>query len=232
MTVRKPPRANTPAANPPAAAAAPADADKALRGDAGRPVKRDARGTTIRIRAAARRLFLERGYGNTSMDAVAAAAPVSKRTLYQHYPSKADLFGAVISEVWSHFTSGPILPETTQEDPRQVLRTFVARLCTHWEQPDVIPILRLIIAEAPRFPELSDALARTSKEPTLRSLTAYLERLRAAGQLPGDCDTGLAATQFLGAIKEPLFWPRVLGGPIAFSVSAVTDRAIADILRT
>ncbi|MFG1409730.1 TetR/AcrR family transcriptional regulator [Xanthobacter sp. VTT E-85241] len=192
---------------------------------------RDPRGTGRRIRAAARRLFLERGYGNTSMDAVAAAAPASKRTLYQHYPSKAELFGAVIAEVWAHFIRGPDLPDTAEEDPRFVLREFVARMCVHWDQPDVIPILRLIIAEAPRFPELSEAFARTGKEPTLRKLTAYLEMLRDAGKLPAGLDTSLAAAQFLGAIKEPLFWPRVLASPIRFSIEAVTDRAIAEILR-
>ncbi len=192
---------------------------------------RDPRGAGRRIRAAARRLFLERGYGNTSMDAVAAAAPASKRTLYQHYPSKAELFGAVIAEVWAHFIGGPDLPDTAEEDPRFVLREFVARMCVHWDQPDVIPILRLIIAEAPRFPELSEAFARTGKEPTLRKLTAYLEMLRDAGKLPAGLDTSLAAAQFLGAIKEPLFWPRVLGSPIRFSIDTVTDRAIAEILR-
>lgn len=192
---------------------------------------RDPRGTGRRIRSAARRLFLERGYGNTSMDAVAAAAPASKRTLYQHYPSKAELFGAIIAEVWAHFVGGPDLPDTAEEDPRLVLREFVARMCVHWDQPDVIPILRLIIAEAPRFPELSEALSRTGKEPTQRKLTAYLEMLREAGKLPARLDTGLAAAQFLGAIKEPLFWPRLLGSPIRFSIDTVTDRAIAEILR-
>ena len=44
------------------------------------------------ISAAARAVFLERGYAGASMDAVTAAAGVSKQTLYSYFPSKALLF--------------------------------------------------------------------------------------------------------------------------------------------
>lgn len=192
--------------------------------------RRDTRGTAARIRAAARRLFVEKGYEATSMDAVAAAAPVSKRTLYQHFPGKAELFGAVIEEAWSHLTRAPLLPQDTSGDPRAVLRTYVGRLAEHWDRPDVIPLLRLVIAEAPRFPELSQAYFAAGKEPAVKGLSAYLAALAAAGQLRPERDPQLAAAQFLGAIKEPLFWPRVLGVPVAFDPAEAVERAIDAVL--
>lgn len=164
------------------------------------------------------------------MDVVAAAAPVSKRTLYQHFPSKADLFGAVIDEAWSHFTRAPLIPSAATGDPRAVLKAYVGRLTEHWARPDVIPLLRLVIAEAPRFPELSQAYFAAGKEPAVKGLSAYLATLVAEGRLPAGVDPQLAAAQFLGAIKEPLFWPRVLGVPVAFDAAEAVERAIDGIL--
>lgn len=198
--------------------------------DGGGPAP-DRRGAAARIRRAARALFLEKGYEGTSMDAVAAAAPVSKRTLYHHFASKADLFAAVIAEAWSHLTRTPLLPDDAEGDPRQVLTAYVHRLQAHWERPDVIPLLRLVIAEAPRFPELSQAYFAAGKEPAVKGLSAYFAALAARGRLSPGLDPTLAAAQFLGAIKEPLFWPRVLGVPVAFSAAAAVDRAIGAVLR-
>ena len=50
----------------------------------------------VDILEAARNEFLETGFRDTSMDRVAERAQVSKRTVYNHFPSKEVLFGAVI----------------------------------------------------------------------------------------------------------------------------------------
>ena len=191
----------------------------------------DRRGAIARIRKAACALFLERGYEGTAMDAVAAAAPVSKRTLYHHFSGKAALFAAVVDEAWAHLNRSPPLPADAAGDPAEVLRGFVVRLTEHWERPDVIPLLRLVIAEAPRFPELSEAYFAAGKEPVLKGLTSYFTALAAQSRLAPGLEPGLAALQFLGAIKEPLFWPRVLGVPVTAPLDAVVGRAIAGVLR-
>ncbi|MFG1477085.1 TetR/AcrR family transcriptional regulator [Xanthobacter sp. V4C-4] len=214
------PLVDKPAANPPAADHHAADSPAA-----------DRRGARARILKAAHALFLEKGYEGTAMDAVATAAPVSKRTLYHHFASKADLFAAVIDEAWSHFTRAPLLPaDVAADDPRRVLAAYVQGLTAHWDRPDVIPLLRLVIAEAPRFPELSNAYFAAGKEPAVKGLAAYFTLLAAAGRLSPGLDPTLAAAQFLGAIKEPLFWPRVLGVPVAFSAEVAVERAIAALL--
>ncbi|MCY1144217.1 helix-turn-helix domain containing protein [Actinoplanes sp. Pm04-4] len=51
-----------------------------------------------RILAAAESLFRANGIGATGMDLVAASAPVSKRTLYKHFPDKASLVAAYLTE--------------------------------------------------------------------------------------------------------------------------------------
>src|SRR5215475_4527475 len=49
----------------------------------------------LAVLKAALRLFLEQGFGATSMDAIARAAGVSKATLYAHVKSKEELFAAI-----------------------------------------------------------------------------------------------------------------------------------------
>ena len=44
--------------------------------------------------------FREHGFNGTSMDRVAAAADVSKRTVYNHFPSKEELFEAILLLMW------------------------------------------------------------------------------------------------------------------------------------
>jgi AcrR family transcriptional regulator len=62
----------------------------------GRPKKEDEGRVAARVLEAATKLFLEAGFVDTSMDRVAAEAGCSKRTLYSRFPSKSDLFKAVL----------------------------------------------------------------------------------------------------------------------------------------
>jgi AcrR family transcriptional regulator len=63
------------------------------------PVREEsARRTRAAIRAAARAEFLQVGYVSTTVRRVAAAAGVAERTLYAAYPSKLDLFRAVLDD--------------------------------------------------------------------------------------------------------------------------------------
>lgn len=176
------------------------------------------------IVAAARELFLAQGYGATSMDAVARAAPVSKRTLYNHFESKQALFLAVLRSSWETLAEGPSVG--AGDDVRETLRRYVARLEAHWRHPDVLPFLRLLIAEGMRFSELSDIYYRAGKAPAVAELAGYFDGKADALGLSAEA----RAVQFLGMIKEALFWPRVLGFPAAKDRDAVIDAAISRIL--
>ena len=58
------------------------------------------------ILAAAKRMFLESGFGAVSMDAIAREAGVSKATVYAHFAGKEELFGAVIGRECEHYFAG------------------------------------------------------------------------------------------------------------------------------
>ncbi|WP_236795730.1 TetR/AcrR family transcriptional regulator [Amycolatopsis sp. GM8] len=84
-------------------------------------IRRSGRGGRERVLAAARKLFANQGINATTMEEVAAAAPVSKRTLYAHFPAKDDLVLAQLEDlVGAGATMHAVL---TEEDipPRQRL---------------------------------------------------------------------------------------------------------------
>ena len=195
------------------------------RGDpAGEPPASGRADKRAQIVAAAREQFLAQGYGATSMDAVARAAPVSKRTLYNHFESKQALFLAVLRISWANLGEAPAVG--CSDDVRETLRGYVGRLEAHWRHPDVLPFLRLLIAEGTRFPELSDLYYQAGKAPAVKELAGYFEGKPDALGLSAEA----RAMQFLGMIKEALFWPQVLGFPPATDREAVIDAAISRIL--
>lgn len=108
------------------------------------------------IVAAAMDVFAERGFAAAKLEEVAARAGVSKGTLYLYFPSKDELFKAVIraailpnlqqAEALVAAAGGPCFPVLER------LLRMVARLIATTRMA-VIP--RLVIAEAGNFPELA-----------------------------------------------------------------------------
>src|SRR5262245_22838063 len=116
--------------------------------------------TREQIRAAARRLFLQHGFAGTSTDAIMEAAGISStEPLYRHYPSKEDLF----VDVLKHFTlQQPHTVEALSQVPvphdlhalRQGLLTVAREILSIMIQPEYIALLRMVIAETARFPQI------------------------------------------------------------------------------
>ena len=104
---------------------------------------------------AATDLFLREGYGTTSLEAVAAAAGVSKRTLYARFAGKAALLQMVVARLVTNWLpafdaeigQGGGLRDTLLGSARVMLATALT--------PQALGLYRLIIAEIGRFPELA-----------------------------------------------------------------------------
>ncbi len=147
--------------------------------------KRDA------IHAAAERLFLRSGFEGASMDAIALEARVSKQTLYRYYQSKETLFVAVLSQLaLHHLSESPWLSlRKTPMDSRQILEQALTRwaqeMIQQLMQPTYLGLLRLLIAELPRFPQLSALFTQAIPQ----SGGAYLKDL-----LTSACEHGIIET--------------------------------------
>jgi TetR/AcrR family transcriptional regulator, mexJK operon transcriptional repressor len=178
------------------------------------------------IAAAALRLFLREGYERTSVDAIAAEAGVSKRTIYNRYGDKENLFLSVLRDTYAAMmtTFRAIADQHLGEvtDVEQDLTAF-ARETAHTltTAPDRIALVRLILAEAPYFPELIRAEAGPL---TMHGVVAgHLARLAAAGRLA--ITDPAEATDHLLALTLNQINTRTLFGVVAIS-DAEIDRVV------
>lgn len=145
----------------------------------------------------AMQVFLANGYAATSMDKVAAAAKVSKATVYSHFQDKERLFTALIERLSCKkelFRRQQLQPD---RDPATFLKSFaLAMLQNVAEDPQVLTFLRIIIGESGRFPELARAFVTSIEKPTLAMLTEYFTA-HPELNLP---DPEVAARAFIGTL--------------------------------
>ena len=134
------------------------------------------------LREAAETVFLNKGYAAAHMDDVAQAAGMSKRTLYQIFPSKAALFEAVVESYLA-----PLRIDTAAlEDEPDIATALTATLeaaARHLLAPRQSGILRLVIAEVNRSPELADAFHRAGPGCGASSLERLIAAEAAKGRL-------------------------------------------------
>ncbi len=181
------------------------------------------------IKEAATRLFLEKGYDGTSMDEIAAAARVSKQTIYTHFAGKERLFAELVlgnagrvdafaDEVGRTFREAGGL----EDGLRRVARTYAAFVI----RPEVLQLRRLVLAEAARFPELARTYYERVPERVYLILAALFKELAGGGRLTVP-DPVLAAQQFAWLVLGiPL--DRGLFLPAAEAGGAVDVQRIAD----
>ena len=143
------------------------------------------------IVAAARKVFTTHGYLGTSMDAVAAEAGASKRTVYQYFADKEELFATVVLETVDrgyeffrpHILS---LAEAEADSLEDALRWHARMTLTGIMNPEVLQMRRLVMAEADRFPEVGREYFERSWARTTGLLAQTLRRLTDRGLLKVD----------------------------------------------
>lgn len=177
---------------------------------------RRAQKTRERLRAAAHRLFLQQGYLATSIDAILAEAGISsKETLYRHYANKEALF----VDVLSHLTmEQPEFSEklATLPPPRDLpsldhtLKLLSREILSMMSQPGYLPLVRMIIAEVPRFPQLGTLFFSTVTQRGLAIITAQLRAARER-KLIADIDFDAVAHTLLGGLLTYVIISFVLG---------------------
>ncbi|MDX3659929.1 TetR/AcrR family transcriptional regulator [Streptomyces sp. ID05-26A] len=178
---------------------------------------------------AATGLFLESGYDKTSLARIADAAGVSKATLFKQFPTKAELFDAIVTDYW-RTDEGALTPKPG--DPRKGLTALGNRYVALLTRPGMVALFRIVIAEAPRFPELGQTQFKLGKQPFFDAVRDYLAAEHEAGTLSVE-DPILTATQFLGMISNFAFWPRMLlvnWAPTEKAVAHSVDEAVQTVL--
>jgi len=171
---------------------------------AGRPTREQAAQRHTELLSHALNMFLERGYEQTTIEAIAAAVRMTKRTVYGRYANKAALFRAAVQQAIERW----IMPEQSlrsletgdlEETLLAVARMRVAHLIT----PEGLRLQRIINAESYRFPEIFTAAYEQATMPVIRFLAQLLRRHRATGEI-SVTNPRMAAAVFLSM---------VVGGP-------------------
>jgi TetR/AcrR family transcriptional repressor of mexJK operon len=157
------------------------------------------------ILTAARELFIQHGFGSTSMDAIAVAANVSKQTLYRYYQHKEALFIATMQHMVFELTTTTMfakLRETPIENLPQLehaLLTWARVMLEHIMQPDYVALVRVLIAEIPRFPSLGLLFFSVLPQEGGSLVKALLERALAQGVI-ASVDLEAAIQLFVGSL--------------------------------
>jgi AcrR family transcriptional regulator len=184
----------------------------ARRGRGGRPAASRAGEVDARIMQAATTSFLERGFEATSFDQVALSAKAGKASLYARYPTKEALFAAVVRINVDRALAPAASIDMSLPLPER-LRQVGHSIMIHWLAPMPIALMRIMIAAAPRMPDLVSEMDRVG---WLVAMSRVSDAIT-GGQTIGHGSTNAvaaAAAEFI----ELVFVPHAMQAMLGFDV--------------
>ncbi|MFE7509114.1 TetR/AcrR family transcriptional regulator [Promicromonospora sp. NPDC057488] len=132
----------------------------------GRPRREDADARRAEIIEAAVRLFAERGFAGTTIEAVALAVGATKRTVYRHFTDKTGLFFAAVERLHAH--ERPAVHDGAD------LEEVAARMVHILHGDDAVTLHRLVIAESRQLPQLAAMFYERGPARSIEVLAASL----------------------------------------------------------
>lgn len=200
-------------------------------------ISKRAQETRERLRRAARRLFLRQGYQATSVEAILAEAGVSsKETFYRHYANKEALFADVLSQLTME-QPGFVQRLSALPQPhdlpslREALTLLAHEIVAMIVQPGYLPLVRMILTESSRFPQLGVLFFSTV---TQRGIAHIMTILRTARErdVIADLDLEAVTRALLGGLVGTVLMSAVLGGQLEQPlIIERVDAVVAVIMR-
>jgi TetR/AcrR family transcriptional regulator, regulator of autoinduction and epiphytic fitness len=151
--------------------------------------------------------FRTAGYEATSMDRIATRAGVSKRTVYNHFPSKEALFAEILHQLWTAAVGGEALAYQADRPLREQLLELIAQKFRLLNDEAFVSLARVAIAAGIHSPERARDMVERMNERE-EGLTTWIRAAAAAGQLNVQ-DPVFASHQLQGLIKGFAFWPQI-----------------------
>ncbi|WP_052223465.1 TetR/AcrR family transcriptional regulator [Novosphingobium malaysiense] len=159
-------------------------AGRRKRNRAGRPTAEELERRKSRVMEVATEMFVHQGFAATTLLDIAKQAGVATRTLYQHFGDKEALFREVIFARDAAVVDAPVLQ--AGEDLKSALRRVAAYSYEVALRPKSIELMRLMIAESARFPEMMGKVANTIFSRFKANVAAVFRQLADAGLIPQD----------------------------------------------
>ncbi len=154
--------------------------------------------------------FLSAGYEATSMDRIAASAQVSKRTVYNHFPSKEALFVAILERLWDSTRAGEVPAYRPEQPLRGQLVELLMRKLRLLGDDTFLALVRVAMAAAMHSPERGREMTARLGERE-EDIGIWIRAAAADGRL-AVADPRFAADQLQGLVKSFAFWPQVAMG--------------------
>lgn len=143
----------------------------------GRPTADERRTRETEILTAALGVFLRTGYGASTVDELAAAAQVTKRTLYAYYGDKAGVFAAMVKDL-----AAAVSLDAASD--RDTLETLAARIVSRVHSDELVGLHQLVIGESTRFPELALILHSSGDARHIARLAEHIRAERGPASEP------------------------------------------------
>ncbi|MBG0775957.1 MAG: TetR/AcrR family transcriptional regulator [Desulfovibrionaceae bacterium] len=177
--------------------------------------------------------FERLGFSGVSMEQIATAARVSKRTLYRHYPGKEAVFAAIIAYLRRERRTQPY-PVYDQDRPvAPQLEALTRAMCVNLNDEDRVRLTRIILSELLRVPALGGPAhgdpahgCLVDGDPDREDLEPFrwIDAAMRAGALRRG-DPGLALRQLAALVKAEVLWPRLTMGRPALDEAEIDAAA-------
>jgi AcrR family transcriptional regulator len=127
--------------------------------------------------------FIARGFAATRLDDVAKRAGVAKGTIYLHFSDKESMFEELISTAIVPLIGRLVPPPSMNGSVREALEGFAKAFIQEVATTRRGDIVRLIVAEGPRFPAIADFYYREVISRGLAGMRALIELAIARGEI-------------------------------------------------
>lgn len=181
----------------------------------------------------ARAVFASQGFDAASMSEIAAAAAVSKGTLYVYFADKEHLFVALIEQEREAQKQGMYAALDDDPDLAHALQAFGQRLTRLLTSDFALSAHRIVLGVAERMPDVGREFYERGPQQGASRLAEFLRSYRDAGRLALD-DPELAAAQFLDLCQSTLLRPRLFNAernpPSEAEIETVVREAVVMFL--
>jgi AcrR family transcriptional regulator len=177
---------------------------------------------------AARDVFLEFGYEQANMAEIVRRAGGSLSTLYAQFGGKKGLFEAMIDSRVSELTEQMHVELATHAPLREGLRRIGEAFLTKQTQEESLDVMRLMVAQAKKFPEIAETWSKRAPEAVRKVLADYLEDRAKAGEIQIE-NFDLAAQVYFDLVRSRMQFRSLLlpnYRPTDAEIRETVDRAV------
>ena len=176
----------------------------------GRPKAGDVGQVEVRVFDTATALFLEQGFGRTTLDQVLKNSKSGKSAFYLRYPNKESLFATVVQRSIAQMFA-EMKCESTQPDLESCLRFAGTQLAESMLIPRCVSLMRITAAEAHSFPELAQMAYSQSFQQSVKYL---IDSISKTELLSDEEVITEISTRFCELVLQPLSFQAAFGANI------------------